>query len=749
MKILATLFLSIIAIPILYAQEISGVVIDQETKQPIADVHVWVGDMKQLQSTNQKGEFNLEDVQTGTELVATALGYGTVNQIIDKPSGALIVELEPSAITLHQGIIVTPGRQEERAFDSPEAITVLSAKEINQLSPRTTPEALMGATGVWVQKTNHGGGSPFVRGLTGHQTLIMIDGVRLNNATFRSGPNQYLNTFDPFTLQRIEVLRNNGSVQYGTDALGGVLNLLTRQPNFTGGEFAISSGLTGQLMSDGMEKTVRANVNAANDQVAILAGITYSDFGDIKAGGALGKLNPTGYNQMAADMKVRLKLSQNLELTGAYQYLNQENVPVYHKVALENYTVNSFDPQRRQLGYLKAVYKTSNQWLENILLTVSRHSSLEQRREQKNDSPQFTLEEDKVISWGTNLSIQSNPAEFWSFNTGIDFYSDLVNSVTVEINRELGETTLSRGLYPDGSTLQNFGFYNLHTLDWEKVQLQAGVRFNAFQIEVNDVTLGATQLTPSAVVGNLSVLYRLNENHHLVTSFNTGFRAPNIDDLGSLGIVDFRYEQPAFDLEPEKSASYEIGYKTSFDKFGGSLFLFRNNLTDLISRIQMNDSIQGYPVYQKVNIGEAFIQGVEAAAEYKLLDQLMVYGNLTYTYGQNVASDEPMRRIPPLNGRLGLYYQQAHNWWGRVDWLSAATQDRLASGDISDNRIPAGGTPGWNLLNISLGYRVNFWEVNLTLQNLFNELYKTHGSGVYGYGRSFVISTRLDLNLIR
>jgi iron complex outermembrane receptor protein/hemoglobin/transferrin/lactoferrin receptor protein len=114
-------------------------------------------------------------------------------------------------------------------FDTPEAVSVLTQKQLLQNAPRSTPEALMGLPGVWVQKTNHGGGSPFIRGLTGQQTLILIDGIRLNNATFRSGPNQYFNTIDPQSIAQIEVLRGSGSVQYGSDALGGVVHVLTKK----------------------------------------------------------------------------------------------------------------------------------------------------------------------------------------------------------------------------------------------------------------------------------------------------------------------------------------------------------------------------------------------------------------------------------------------------------------------------------------------------------------------------------------
>jgi len=96
------------------------------------------------------------------------------------------------------------GRAEARAFDVPRSITVIESETLDQRLPRTTPEALGDAPGVFVQKTNHGGGAPYLRGLVGNQVLVMVDGIRLNNATFRYGPNQYLETVDPANIDRLE-----------------------------------------------------------------------------------------------------------------------------------------------------------------------------------------------------------------------------------------------------------------------------------------------------------------------------------------------------------------------------------------------------------------------------------------------------------------------------------------------------------------------------------------------------------------
>ncbi len=148
-----------------------------------------------------------------------------------------------------------------------------------------------------------------------------------------------------------------------------------------------------------------------------------------------------------------------------------------------------------------------------------------------------------------------------------------------------------------------------------------------FVIQVTDEAVGNTRLTPSALVGNLAILRKLNRKSNVFVSLNTGFRAPNIDDLGTLGIVDFRYETPNFDLEPEHSIQYQVGYKYQDRQLRGEVYLYRNELYNLIVRSKVpGDSIEGYPVYQKENVERAFIQGVETAWEFALNQSWLLSG---------------------------------------------------------------------------------------------------------------------------
>lgn len=231
-------------------------------------------------------------------------------------------------------VVITATRRSSTLVNSPFSISLLKKQQMNELQYRSTPEALMSVPGVFVQKTNHGGGSAFVRGLTGNQTLILVDGIRLNNSTFRYGPNQYLNIVDHFMIDRVEVVKGSGSVQYGSDAMGGVIQLLTLNPDYSDKPL-INGSVTGRYWSNNMEKTGRGQLIYSNRNFVASGGVSTKKFGALIGGDTTGRQAPSGYGEADADLKLKWKLSENFELIGAHQFVKQNNVPVYHKVQLD------------------------------------------------------------------------------------------------------------------------------------------------------------------------------------------------------------------------------------------------------------------------------------------------------------------------------------------------------------------------------------------------------------------------------
>lgn len=645
-------------------------------------------------------------------------------------------------------IVVTASRKEFTSFETPDAVSVLSTQELKNNAPRSLADALTGTAGVWMQKTNHGGGSPIVRGLTGNQTLLLIDGIRLNNGTFRYGPNQYFNTIDVFSVGRVEVVRGKGSVLYGSDAMGGVINVLTRLPEYRSGKPKL--GGRGQLkyMNRDMEKSGAGELSFQSENFAFSGAVNYKDFGDLFAGGSLGYERPSDYDETGLNLKARLRLAGKWQLTSVYQRLIQNDVPRYDQVAQRGYRSYSYDPQLHRLTYLKLEHFHDSPLLRKVNLTVSHQLSDEIRKIQKENSSVLQREHDKVKTWGISAEIHSEPGENWEAVSGMEFYADRVDSEKKETDTSTGEESLLRGLYPDGSTMTNLAAFSQHTLSLNRFRLNAGVRFNTFRIHSVDEEFGEVDVKPSSLVTNLALQYYTSTKEQLILSLHSAFRAPNINDISTFGLFDYGIEIPSAGLSPEKALTFEAGYKRSSEKGSVSFTAFRTQINDQIERVEAtyngSEYLDGQRVYQKKNIARSMLHGIEFESVLKLNSCLSLLNNFCWTYGENTDDGEPMRRIPPLNCKLALQYVNSR-FFGETEFLFAAKQDRLSNGDIDDHRIPDGGTPGWQVFNVKLGYSLEKIALNAGFQNLFNKAYRIHGSGVDGYGRSLWMSVQFEI----
>lgn len=611
------------------------------------------------------------------------------------------------------------------------AIPVYAAKvKSNQLM--NTPELLSSVPGVFLQRTNQGGGSAFVRGLTGNQTLLVLDGIRFNNSTFRYGPNQYLNTIDPFSLDQIEVVRGSGSVQYGSDALTGAVHLISKKPSF--GVKSWSGQLLGRGISQGMELSGLARLQFQSERSAISVLAGKKSFGDIRRGGGGSFQRPTGYEEQNLQVQYRQKLGNHWMLENLIQQNVQNHVPVYHKIQLENFALNEMTLQSYGRGYSRLLYQGEQNWLQSAELTGSFQESREQRALQKKGSATLRKEEDQVRTLGFIGQIKSEFIRGLHSSTGIEYYSDGVRSSRLDV--ATAKTTALRALYPDNSKYSTFSAFSLHEYEYQAWQVHAGLRYQHTSAFLPDTTVGNSTISLGALVYDGGVSYALSPSITVFGSISSGFRAPNLDDLGSLGIVDFRYEQPAYQLKPEYSLTKNLGFRVQNRRYRAEWSAFHTSLTNLITRIKTAEIIQAYPVYRKENVDQAYLYGFEWTQTLEIGERFILGNSISYVYGQNQSQNEPMRRIPPLHGNMSINYQLRK---GNIVllWLFADRQDRLSAGDKSDNRMNPGGTAGWGILQLQANYKVTP-HIQLGMQgvNLGDVPYRMHGSGIDGMGRS-------------
>ncbi len=723
---------------------IRGRAVDEDTRAGMPEARVELLPPGRLTLTGADGGWEFGGLEPGTYMVrVTAEGFeaATLAIAVSNSGSTHDLVLKRRPYRLHESVTVTAVRDEARAFEVPRSITVIESAALDQRLPRTTPEALGATPGVFVQKTNHGGGSPYVRGLVGNQVLVLVDGIRLNNATFRYGPNQYLATVDPANIDRIEVVRGSGSVLYGSDAMGGVINIITRRPAGVGQPLAVRGGATTKVMSSGMEKSGRFNLAVTGKTIGVVGGLSLRSFGDLHAGRGLGIEAPSGYDEVAGDLRTEWLLTPRQRVSLAYQHNYQGDVPRYDQVVQRGFARYSFDPQVRQLGYVRYERASPSPWWATVRATASLHRTTEQREYQSRTSSILTIEQDRVLTGGVSVEVQSRPRPSLSLVSGLDYYHDGVESVRRDRDQTTGQSRDRRGQYSNGATAGSLAAFTHATVTGRRWRADAGVRLSHFGVSAPDPEFGSAEIAPTTATGSAGVSLALADGLRLFGSVAQAFRAPNVDDLSSLGQFDFGVEVPAPALQPESSVTGEGGFKWRTDAGSASVSVYRTSLDQLIDRVRGSfdgsPMVGNQPVYQKANVGSAFIRGVEADGEFGLTSSLTASGNLTYTYGQATSGNEPMRRIPPLNGLIAIRAALTGGSWLEGALRFAARQDRLASGDIADHRIPRGGTPGWTVFTISAGHRLGQrFELVGSAQNLFDAAYRTHGSGIDGYGRS-------------
>ena len=517
--------------------------------------------------------------------------------------------------------------------------------------------------------------------------------------------------------------------------MGGTILLQTKEKSFSNKHNWEASNFV-KYISQGMEKTNRNEIGFSNKIIAINGGITIRNYGDLVGGNGVGNQTPSGYNESAYDIKLKIKTSSKATLTIASQNLLQNKVPIYHKVLLENYKINQIDKQLHGLHYLKYSIDKTNKWLNKVILTASLQQSTEQRSIEKNNSTTLRKEADTILGKGFTFEIISKPTRFWIMNTGFDYYQDKIFSKANDINTLTNSITMKRGLYPNDASYRSTSLFNLHQFKINKLTFETGLRYNFINIKLIDITLGNVTVNPSGMVYNAGILYQINKYQQLYSSIASGYRAPNIDDMGTLGIVDFRYEIPGYDLKPEKSLNSELGYKLNYKNFKFNLSIYQMQLRDIIARVKVNGQvINDYNVYNKQNVESSYIKGTETTISYRLGTHIWLSSNANYTYGQNLTKKEPMRRIPPFFGQNKIEWDEGLFQFSLTHQF-AGKQDRLAQGDMDDNRIGKLGTPQWDTFNAEATFKKGPLTIKTGFINILNKKYKTHGSGIYGMGRA-------------
>jgi len=639
-------------------------------------------------------------------------------------------------------IQVTATRRPESTFDVPVATNVVRFEEIRASTPQTVMDLLRGHTGTYVQQTTPGQGVVIVRGLKGSEVLQLVDGFRLNNAIFRNAPNQYVALVDSQMLGQLEVVRGPMSALHGSDAMGGVVQMLSEEPVFTADTWSGGGALRTMYGSADDSTLSRAETAIGRSGLAISGGATYQSVGDRRVGG--GETLPyTSYSSRAADLKLRTVIVPGHEIMASVQYSEQPKTPRYDELtpgfgqAQPNSAVFYFEPQRRDFAQLRWRGTNTTALWDNAEAHVGRQVIVDDRRTRDYGSNNRDREKNSDTSWGVTFQAGKSLPSGHYLTYGAEYYDDTVDSSRVRTNIVTGVVTDRPPRFPDGSTMKQFGVFAVD--DWnlgERMDLVAGLRWSSVETRLppSGVTVGTT-VDANDLSGNLSVAYAVRDDVRLVANLGRGFRAPNVFDLGTFGDrPGNRFNIPNPDLTSETVTTLDAGVKVDGERLQGELVGYVSRYSDKITSVLTGEVTEsGRLVVQNRNVSKLDLAGIEAGLRGQLRDDLEWYATATWTQGdETVAGTEtPADRIPPIFGMAGLVWAARTNLSLEAYLVYAGSQDRYSPRDEVDPRIEPGGTPGWVTWNVRGAWQATeAFSLSLRLANLGDLRYREFGSGL-------------------
>ena len=649
-------------------------------------------------------------------------------------------------------IIVTASRSDEKLLEAPYTTEILDAEDLLENATRTLPQAFLNTPGVLVQQTTPGHGSPYIRGFTGRQNLLLQDGIRLNNSTWRGGPIQYWNTLDVQAIDRIELVKSQGSVLYGSDAIGGTVNTFSKSSGFRNESGFFSGGAASYRFdtNSGSHLGRLEQRLGVGGKWGLTLGLSTADIGDIRDS-ALGTMRGTGYSQLSHDFKFEYALGDSRTLTLAHSYLDQDDISRWHNtinnpgwVHGRSFTTAGTDlardyDQERSLTYLRLEDSAPNSsWIDSYQATLSyqktQDSTLRVRGSGRSDSSILDLD-----TYG--LSFQASSGRVvW----GADYYHDEArsqgfrNGVPRPDNRPVA----------DDSSYDSLGFFANYSGEiGDRFRYDAGVRYTYIETRWDGYRPDGAAVDQSGkgswdnLSFSLRAQYELSDTWDLFGGASQAFRAPNLNDLtGSTFSLNGLNSNGSPDVDPEEYLTTELGTRFNPGDFFFQLSGFYTFIDNGISAID-----DGSGGLVSSNATDGYLYGFEAKAIWNFHPQWRLLTHASWQDGKEKRGgvEDTIRRLNPLNGAVDLRWTApSEEYWISARLQAATRQDNLSALAASDTqRIPANGTPGYVIASLYSGWQVtDTLRANLALENLLGEDYRIHGSGQNRPGRNATLS---------
>ena len=780
------------------AQEVE--ILDYYSKEAIVNVAVFNNDKSKTALSDLDGKCDISHFDTNERITFKHLSYEvykvTKSQILKNNSLVLMV-LKPEQL---DEVVMSISKWEQQKKDIPHKIVSLNARAIAFTNPQTSADLLQNSGKVFVQKSQLGGGSPMIRGFATNRLLLTVDGVRMNNAIFRGGNLQNVISIDPFTIKKTEVIFGPGSVIYGSDALGGVMNFYSKEATLSTKDSLLFTGNTNlRYSSANNEKTTHIDFNLGKRKWAYLTSFSYSAFDDLKMGShgpeaylrnayvstqdgvdALVTNNnpqkqvPTGYDQWNLMQKITHKPNNYWDLDIGLFYSETSDYSRYDRLIRPNSEGNGlhsaewyYGPQKWFMGNVQLNKKGKGKFYDGLRITTAYQYFEESRNNRGFQDPILYSTKEMVNAFSTNVDFENKKIGDLRLYYGASYVYNNVNSGGSQKDISTNVVSDAPSRYPDGSSWQTAAAYL--TGEYKAMpnfSLLSGLRYSHVWIDAEfDKTFypfpfDDADLSTGALTGSIGFSWFPRANLQITLNGATGFRSPNIDDIGKV----FDSEPgsvvvPNPDLEPEYAYNMELGIKKNYkDKLVFKGAAFYTYLVDALVRrdylfngepqIEYNGELSNVQAMQ--NAAKAYVYGFEFGLEAVLTENISLVSNLTLTEGveeEADGTDSPARHVPPTFGDVHLIFRNQNlktdlflNYNGEITNDDLATSEQVKTYIYAKDANGLPYAPSWYTLNFRTQYELNKeWRIGCSLENITNQRYRSYSSGIAAPGTNLII----------
>jgi hemoglobin/transferrin/lactoferrin receptor protein len=709
--------------------------------------------------------------------------------------------LIPSGVTL-DAVVVSATRWNQPSNDIPGKITIIQSKEIALQNPQTAADMLAASGKVFIQKSQQGGGSPMIRGFATNRLLYSVDGIRMNTAIFRAGNLQNVISLDPFTIEEAEVLFGPGSVIYGSDAIGGVMSFQTLTPQLSVTDKPLTTGkAVARYSSANNEITAHFDVGIGWKKWSLLSSVSSNKYGDLKMGskGPDEYLRPfyvqrqdsvdvvvtnddpriqrpSGYSQINMMQKLRFKPNDKWNFEYGFHYSVTSEYSRYdrhirYKNGLPRYGEWYYGPQKWMMNNLSVSHNSNNKVYDQMSIRLAWQSFEESRIDRDINKDTRHIRTENVEAYSANIDFNKSLGKKHKFFYGLEAVYNDVKSTGDDEDISTGEMVTGPSRYPRSSWSSYAAYLSYQFKISDKVMLQSGIRYNQYVLDADfDTTFypfpyTSAKINNGSVSGSLGVVYRPTEKWALNLNVSTGFRAPNVDDMGKV----FDSEQGAVvvpnpDLKAEYAYNAELGIAKVFGEvvkidLTGYYTILQNAMVRRDFTLNGADSIMYDGTLSKVqaiqNAAVANVYGLQAGFELKLPIGFGFSTDFNYQIGEEELDDgtkSPSRHAAPWTGvsrlsynhdKLNLQFYAVYCGEKKFDDLPDEEKGKPEIYAIDKDGNPY--SPGWYTLNFKAMYHfMDHLSVSAGLENITDQRYRPYSSGIVAPGRNFIISLKAN-----